>query len=123
MSTKVDKKKKREKEVKKKLELRRVANQIKNREARKLEKDQRDLQRVANRLEGKTIKNVKEEDVLDKLSHNLEILEALEEEQKALAKAQNNVEMINTNGIPMKENQGLSASADVVFIPNPEKSE
>lgn len=122
-----EKKKQREKEVKKKLAVRRAITQLKAKEEREKEKQERAIQRAANRLEGRTIKNKKETDVIDQLSHNLEILEALQQEQERLQEAQKNAPMINMAGVPMMppppEGGKLTASADVVFIPNPDPSQ
>lgn len=118
-----EKKKQREKEVKKRLAEKRAANRLKAKEEREKQKEEREMQKANNKLEGRTIKNRKESDVIDQISHNLEILEALQQEQERLQEAQRNAPMINMSGIPMppsEEGGKLTASADVVFMPNPE---
>lgn len=132
MSTKTDKKKQREKEVKKKILARRTALRAKAKEEREEEKKKRDIQRATNKIEGKTICYRRKEEVINQLEHNLSILEALEQEKKLMDEQQNNATMINTLGVPIapKEEQkseksvgGIGGSADVVFIPNTESNE
>ncbi len=145
MSTKskFQKKKDREKEVKKKVLARRTAMRAAAREENEKERERLALQRVTNRLEGKTIRNKKEggdENVINQLEHNIKILEALQEQQELMEKARDNAPMLNTEGVPGvidgtgglsealqqgEEVEGgkLSASADVVFIPNPVSNE
>jgi hypothetical protein len=122
--TKFEKKKAREKEVKKKVLARRAVSRAQTKKEREEEKKRRDLQRATNKIEGKTIRIRADKQVVSQLSHNLEILKALEAEAKLLKEAQENAPMINTSGLPIcqdeepKDNKGLGASADVVFIPN-----
>lgn len=118
-----EKKKQREREVKKKLAAKRMQNRQKAKEEKAKAKEERELRRVSNIIEGRTIKNKKEDDLIDQLSHNLAILEALQKENEAQLEAQKNAPMINTSGVPAlpqpKEGGTLTASADVVFTPNP----
>lgn len=117
-----EKKKQRERDVKKKLAVLRSAKQLKDKEERIKAKVDREAQKAANKIEGKTFKRMKEEDVVNQLEHNLEILEALQQEQERLLEEQKNAPMLNQQGIPLPQEEGgkLTASADVVFTPNPE---
>lgn len=129
---KLAKKKEREKRVKKEVLARRLEIRAKAKVQKDKEKEQREAQRIANRVNGATIRyNRDPEVVVDQLAHNYEILKALEEEQKLLKEAQANAKQINTEGIPEEllvqpepeKKPSLSASADVVFIPNPAPAE
>ena len=117
-----EKKKKREKEVKKKILYRRTATRSAAKKERDKEREQREIRRVSNKLEGKTVKNKDDEEVMNQLSHNYAILEALQKEQEMLTDAQQNTPILNTAGLPVAQEEGakLSASAGVAFIPNPQ---
>lgn len=110
----MDKKKKREKEVRKKILRRREGIRARAREEKLKENERREIQKVTNKIEGRTIINYKNEQVMNQLEHNLSILQALEEERKILKEAQEAAPMINQTGLPKS---GLKASADVQFIP------
>lgn len=121
-----DKKKKREKEVKKKILSKRAAIRAKAKAEDEKERERREIQKVSNRIEGKTIRIRQNEGAVNQLKHNLEILEALQKEQELLEESQRNAPQLNMEGVPMAQNnapQGLTASADVVFTPNPVSNE
>jgi len=117
------KKKDREKEVKKKILARRKAIRSANKKERDEENEKRKIQKVTNRLEGRTIRNnnnENDEKILSQLHHNMEILEALQKEQELLQDTSSKANQLSTETVPMaikKEGGSLSASADVVFIP------
>lgn len=126
---KAAKKKEREARVKEKLMARRAQMRIKAKEENQKEKDEIEARKVANRLKGVTIRNNRNsEDIVNQLSHNYEILKALEAEQEAMKEQQKNVTPLNMSGIPEEyllkpeapEKRGFKASADVTFTPNPE---
>lgn len=120
MST-FEKKKAREKKVKKKILTRRKAIQTKVKKERQEEKEKREIQKVTNKIEGKTFIKDKDDRVMDQLSHNYEILKALEKEQEILKQNQENAPLLNDINAPkVGEGGKLTASADVVFLPNPE---
>jgi hypothetical protein len=129
MSSKVDKKKQREKEVKKKLLARRTAIRSDAKKEREKEKEKRELQRATNKIEGRTICYRRKEEVVNQLEHNLSILEALEAEKKILEQRQQEAPFMNTSGIPLvqeevkSEHNGIGGTADVVFIPKLESNE
>lgn len=126
---KVAKKREREQRVKEKLMVRREKVRAKAKEEYQKEKDAIEARRVANRLKGVTIRNNRSsEEVVDQLSHNYEILKALEAEHEAMKEQQKNANQLNVGNIPeefllkpnVPEKKGFKASADVVFTPNPE---
>jgi hypothetical protein len=129
---KIAKKKEREKEVKKKLLVKREETRAKAKIDRQKEKDRQETQRVSNRVRGVTIRNNRNpEEVIDQLAHNYEILKALEEEQRLAKEIRDNSNQLNIEGIPEEflltpetpKKTGLKASAEVVFTPNPEPTE
>lgn len=123
-----EKKKQRERESKKKVLARRTAIRAEAKKEREEGRESILRQRVTNRLEGRTIRytdNKEQEDavVMNQLEHNLSILEALQKEHQAEKEAMLNAPQMSLEGVPgVPDNTvgGLGASADVVFIPNPE---
>lgn len=117
-----NKNKKREKESKKKVLAKRNVIRAKAKMEDNKEREKREAQRISNKIEGKTIRIRPSQDATNQLKHNLQILEALQKEQELLEEAQKNAPQLSTEGVPMAQapqGGGLSASADVVFIPNP----
>lgn len=115
--TKLAKKKERAKRVKEKILKRREGIRKKAKEVAAEEKERIRLQKIQNKIEGKTIVNRSPEEQHTRLQKNIKILQALEEQQKLYE------EELKQKNIMNKEKphtRGMKASADVVFIPNPE---
>jgi hypothetical protein len=116
---KLAKKKEREKKVKAKILKRREGIRKKAKEVAAEEKERIRLQKIQNKIEGKTIINRSPEEQHARLQKNIEILQALEEQQKLYEEELKWKNVMNENKQPPRT-KGMKASADVVFIPNPE---
>jgi hypothetical protein len=125
--TTFDKKKERERRVKKELLAKRTILRAKAKKQREEDKQNRDIQRQTNKIDGKTIRTRTNKEAVNQLHHNLEILKALEEEHRLNTEAQQNAPMLNNTDLsvmpPKEESKGIGASADVAFIPNPASNE
>lgn len=138
--SKAEKKKQRERESRNKVLRRRKAIRAAAKKEREDAMKDREYQKIANRAEGRTVINRSPEEQHELLQHNLEILQALKEQQDyleaenaALAQRSSDVQKElmfggHTGGFgpspadfpqkPLAPRKGFKASADVVFVPN-----
>jgi hypothetical protein len=84
------------------------------------QKAAREAQKIANRVDGKTIINRSPEDQKALLQRNLDILKALDDQQKFLEQEQLKSSSVNEQH---ERARGIKQSAEVTFIPNPETNE
>jgi hypothetical protein len=108
--------KEREKRVKEKLQRRREAIRKKAKADRMEALAQREAQKIDNRVNGRTIVNRSPDDQHALLTRNLEILKALEDQQKFLEQERLKTPSVNQQH---ERARGIKQSADVCFIPNP----
>lgn len=111
--------KERAKKVKEKILRRREALRKKAKADNEERLAQREAQKIANRVDGRTIINRSPKDQHNLLQRNLDILKALEDQQKFLdeERARRPVPQVQEQH---ERARGMKQSADVQFIPNPE---